>query len=134
MIEEFTFHHLGILTPSLAESVERYVTTFHYTKKSPLLEIPKSAISVCCLERSDAPRIELIQPHDPESPLSKRTASGGYHLAWSVPDIEVAIPRLEVEGYHAMSIFNSSLWEGARCVFLVSPQQELVELVENPVS
>ena len=120
----------------MKDSVRRYVATFDYMQKSSIVQIPSSGISVCCLELTGSPRVELIEPSDPGSPLGRRAASGtgGYHLAWAVPSLESAISRLEAEGFHSMQIFESTLWEDARCVFVVSQEQELVELIERPES
>ena len=63
--------------------------------------------------------------------MARRTRPGGYHLAWSVPEIESAVSTLEGDGYHSMNVFTSTLWDNARCVFLVSPEEELLEFVEG---
>jgi len=134
MKAEYSFHHIGILTPSIKEAIRLYVATFHYAETSTVIAIPTPGILVSSLEREGSPRIELIEPTDKESPLGKRALSGtgGYHLGWSVPDLKSAQVDLEENGFHGMAPFTSSLWENSRCLFMVGPNQELIEFIENP--
>ncbi len=131
-----TFHHIGILTRNLEESLHLYREVFHYKLIAGPLRIAELDIQVACLERPDAPRIELIQPFNPASTLGRMAvgASTGYHLAWEVADLDDARSRLGNRGFHALPAFESALWNGARCAFLVGPTNELVEFVEQPSS
>jgi catechol 2,3-dioxygenase-like lactoylglutathione lyase family enzyme len=128
-----TFHHIGILTRNLEESLHLYREGFHYTLVTDPLRIEQLDIQVACLERENAPRIELVQPFNPASTLGRMAvgASTGYHLAWQVDDLETALARLGNRGFHALPAFTSALWNDARCAFSVGPTNELVEFVEQ---
>lgn len=131
-----TFHHIGILTRNLEESLHLYREGFHYTLIKNPLRIEQLDIQVACLERDNAPRIELVQPFNPASTLGRMAvgASTGYHLAWEVDDLEAALAHLGNSGFHALPTFTSALWKGAHCAFSVGPTNELVEFVERPPS
>jgi catechol 2,3-dioxygenase-like lactoylglutathione lyase family enzyme len=128
-----TFHHIGILTRNLEESLHLYQEVFHYKRITGPIRIGELDIQVAHLEHDNAPRVELVQPLNPASTLGRMAvgASTGYHLAWEVVDLDDARQRLGNIGFHALPTFASSLWNGARCAFSVGPTQELVELVER---
>lgn len=133
MLPSHSFHHIGILTRDLGESLNLYERVFLYERKVEGLAIPELEIQVACLERADAPRIELIQPMNPNSTLGRMAigTASGYHLAWAVEDLEAACAELGTNGFHALPFFESALWNGARCGFSIGPTNELVEFVEG---
>ena len=126
------FHHIGVLTLDLRETLRLYVAIYNYNPGPPALEIEEQEILVCSLERPGCPRIELIQPLKRDSTIGRLAAKGttGYHLAWSVPSLDDACASLDNLGFHALLPFNSPLWEGRLCRFCAGPGGELVEFIE----
>ena len=137
MPDRTAFHHIGILTRNLEESLHLYDAVFRYKLISGPKRIAELDIQVACLECDKAPRIELVQPLNPASTLGRMTvgASTGYHLAWEVEDLDATRTHLGTMGFHALPVFSSLLWSGRRCGFSVGPTNELVEFVErSPLS
>lgn len=125
-------HHMGILTRDLNASLGLYRKAFHYVQMTHVLPMAGLGIRACVMERPGAPRLELIEPVDPGSRLGQMALAGttGYHLAWAVPSLQAATAALAEEGFHALPVFPSPLWEGLSCCFAIGPANELVELLQ----
>lgn len=128
------FHHLGVLCHQAEAPSRSFVLTFGYTPDGPVLELPGLDIRVRSLSASGKPAVELIQPLKADSSLGRMLAAGttGYHLAWSVPDLDHALAQSVHDGFHALPVFTSPLWNGARCAFILDEARTLFELIENP--
>ena len=83
-----------------------------------------------------APKVELLETDDPESPVGRFLASRGpglHHLAFEVSDLEAAIARVEALGVRRLGEPRAGA-DGKRIVFL-HPKDTggvLVELLETP--
>ena len=91
-----TFHHLGVLCHRLEKASSSFVVTFGYTPDGPAFDLPAIGIRVRSLSASGKPAVELIQPLKADSSLGRMLASGttGYHLAWSVSDLDQALATI----------------------------------------
>ena len=83
-----------------------------------------------------APKVELLETDDPESPVGRFLASRGpgiHHLAFEVPDLEAAVARVDALGLRRLGEPRPGA-DGKRIVFL-HPKDTggvLVEILETP--
>jgi hypothetical protein len=128
-----TFHHIGILTDNIDRVVENYTNLLGKVYVSPIQIIVSQQVNVCFIQISDSSFIELVQPISDKSIvynlLKKKTSF--YHMAYIIEDILSEIDRLEKTGFKALEIFNSEVFQNKRCVFIVSPDAHLIELIEK---
>ena len=91
-------HHVAVVVSDLDEALARYRglgfaggERFH---------LPEQAVEVATF-RSGCGWIELIHPTDPEGPIARYLAKRGegmHHVAYAVPDLELALKGLEAAG------------------------------------
>ncbi len=95
--------HLGIAVRTLEEGLRFYEQVLGM-KASHVESIGIELVNVAMLPAgtdAHASRIELLEPSDPESTISKfldKRGAGLHHLALRVDDLDAAIARLQSEG------------------------------------
>jgi len=127
-------HHLGRLVHSIEESYKVYFKTFsNLSSEYQVFDIKSQKVKVSFMQIEDQFCIELIEPY-PENKALLKLANKGvtyYHIGYTVEDINTELARLEAIGYKKMSIFKSEAFEHRKCCFLLSPTNELIELIEK---
>lgn len=123
--------HVGIAVPSIADALSFYRDVLGLAPGAP--ESADGA-TVVSLPLGDA-EIELLEPHDPESPLGKFLAKRGpgiHHLCYRVPDLDRALERCRAAGYRLVDEVPRRGAGGCRVAF-VHPKATagiLLELTE----
>ncbi len=94
-------NHVGIATPSIAQSIETYRTLLGATVIGEPFDLPAQGVKVCFID-TPSTQIELIEPYDDSSPiagfLKKNPAGGQHHVCFEVPDIHAAVADLKAKG------------------------------------
>lgn len=94
-------NHVGIATPSIADSIKLYRDTLGATEIGDRFALPAQGVWVCFIDLPNM-QIELIEPYGPESPilafLARNPAGGQHHVCFEVPNLEAAAERLEAKG------------------------------------
>ena len=142
--------HLGIAVPSLAEAVKLYEDILGL-KVSGYEVIPEEKTRVAMLPVGDS-RIEFMEPQEPQepkepqepnkpqepnSPIARFLAKHGpglHHICLRVPDLAVAVARLQQNGVKLVNPEPGVGAGGHRYVF-VHPSSAggvLLELVQAP--
>ena len=89
---------------------------------------------VCFLDKDDAPRIELLEPLDDQSPVARTLATAGvspYHICYQVDDMESAINALRSQRFLLVSgPVSACAMDNRRVAFLFQKHTGLIELVE----
>jgi methylmalonyl-CoA/ethylmalonyl-CoA epimerase len=96
--------------------------------------ITSQSVKVCFVEMESSVSIELVEPL--EKGVSQDLLKRGityYHLGYSVQDFDAALEELAELNYFHLQTFQSEVFEGRRCAFLMSPVSHLIELIEQPV-
>lgn len=128
------FHHIGVACRDIAKTKELYLSMGYMD--FPVVEDPVQHVRVCFLENESAPRIELLEPLDQESPVSRTLSMVGvspYHLCYEVKDIEEAINRLRERRFILVTgPVEAPAMDGRRIAFLFNKNNGLIEIVENP--
>lgn len=125
------FHHVGLACRDISEEVAG-LTAIGYAAEGPPIEDPIQKVRVQFFAGS-GPRIELISPTAPESPVSGILKRGTkfYHLAYEVGNIEASIELLQSAAFRATGPAAPAVaFAMRRIVFLMSKSGILVELIE----
>ena len=134
MDSELVFHHIGIACRDIDKTREFYLG-LGYTA-SPVVDDPLQHVRICFLDKEGAPRLELLQPLDDQSPVARTLATAGvtpYHFCYEVRNIDEAIAALRTKRFLLVSGPVPACALGDRRIaFLYNKNNGLIELVENP--
>ena len=129
-------NHVGIATPSIAQSIETYRTLLGATVIGAPFDLPAQGVKVCFIDTPNT-QIELIEPYDDSSPiagfLKKNPAGGQHHVCFEVPDIHAAVADLKAKG--ATVLGEPRIGAHGTPIVFVHPKNMggvLVELMETP--
>ena len=133
MNDFLSFHHIGIACHDIAKSTSFY-TMMGYVA-SPVTEDPIQHVRVCFLEKNGAPRLELLEPLDDQSPVARTLATAGvcpYHICYEVADITASIESLRGQRFLLVNGPVPACAMGdKRIAFMFQKNTGLIELVEN---
>ena len=129
-------NHVGIATPSIAQSIETYRTLLGATVIGAPFDLPAQGVKVCFIDTPNT-QIELIEPYDDSSPiagfLKKNPAGGQHHVCFEVADIAAAVADLNAKG--ATVLGEPRIGAHGTPIVFVHPKNMggvLVELMETP--
>lgn len=128
-----TFHHVGIACRDIAKS-QVFYTSMGY-QASAVIDDPLQHVRVCFLDKEGAPRLELLEPLDDQSPVARTLVTVGvtpYHLCYEVEDIEAAMAALRHQRFLPVKEpLPACAMEGKRVAFMFQKHTGLIELVES---
>ena len=128
-----TFHHIGIACRDIDKTKAFYLLQ-GYTA-SPTVDDPLQHVRVSFLDKDGAPRLELLEPLDEQSPVSRTLANAGvtpYHMCYEVPDLDCAIAELRSQRFLLVNgPVPACALENRRIAFLFQKNTGLIELVES---
>src|SRR5229473_4094158 len=130
---EFSIDHLGVAV----KSIEAALGFYEGQLGMPVAlreTVPHEKVNVAMLP-AGGPRIELLEPTDPESVIGRFLAKRGeglHHVALRVPDLNAAVERLQKAGARLLNEPQSGAG-GHRYVFVhpTSTGGVLLELIEE---
>jgi len=135
-------NHIGVATPSIADSIAHYRDTMGATSICEPFDLPEQGVKVCFVDTPtdsgmNGTQIELIEPFDETSPinnfLEKNPAGGQHHVCFEVPDIATA--REEFEAMSKRILGPTRIGAHGTPIFFVHPkdmQGMLTEIMETP--
>ncbi len=152
-------HHIGYAVDSISDYLHGFfLQAFSPVRVSQPVADPIQRVRVCFAEMrpgsfspfggpaalsQDRPEtgsfgglIELVEPLDDDSPLRSIVGSrrgGLYHLCYEVDDLDVELSRLR--SMRCMPLARpapAAAFDNRRIVFMLTPQHDLIELVEAP--
>ena len=129
-------NHVGVATPSIAESVKLYRDVLGATNITETKAMPEQGVYVCFVDLPNS-QIELIEPLGDASPihgfLAKNPAGGQHHMCYEVPDIHTAKAEFEAMGKRVLG--EPRIGAHGTLIFFVHPrdmQGVLTEIMETP--
>ena len=129
-------NHVGVATPSIADSVALYRDLLGATRIGAPFDLPEQGVRVCFIDVPNS-QIELIEPIDDTSPiagfLAKNPAGGQHHVCFEVPDIIAARDDMKAKG--ATFLGEPRIGAHGTPIIFVHPKNMggvLVELMETP--
>ena len=135
-------NHIGVATPSIAESIAHYSDTMGATDIEEPFALPEQGVKVCFVNTPtdsgmNGTQIELIEPFDDSSPinnfLEKNPLGGQHHVCFEVPDIATAREEFEAIGKRILG--PTRIGAHGTPIFFVHPkdmQGMLTEIMETP--
>lgn len=136
-------NHIGIATPSIAESIAFYRDVMGATKIHEPFDMEEQGVKVCFVDTPAADgamngtQIELIEPLGEASTingfLAKNPLGGQHHLCFEVPDIAEA--RTYFEGIGKRILGPTRIGAHGTPIFFVHPKDMggmLTEIMETP--
>ena len=131
--EDFVFHHTGIVTDDMGQSINFFVNLGYMASKVYKDEIQKSYVTI--LSKSNSPIIELISPMNNESPAQgwvKRIGSGAYHVCFEIKNLKLNEAIIYFKSQNFIIVSKPSLspaFGGLHVVFLWGKKAGLIELI-----
>lgn len=135
-------NHIGVATPSIADSVAYYREVMGATSITEPFDLPSQGVKVCFVDTpgengTHGTQIELIEPLGPDSTLAaflaKNPAGGQHHLCYEVEDIEDA--RAWFEGLGKRILGPNRIGAHGTPIFFLHPKDmmgQLTEIMESP--
>ena len=131
-------NHVGVATPSIADSIKLYRDILGATKIGEPFDLPAQGVKVCFVDTPTA-QIELIEPYDETSPivgfLAKNPKGGQHHVCFEVADIIAARDAMRSKGATILGTGEPRIGAHGTPIIFVHPKDMggvLVELMETP--
>lgn len=137
-------NHIGVATPSIADSVAFYRDVMGATHIHTPFDLPEQGVKVCFVDTpgidgTAGTQIELIEPLPGNTSikgfLDKNPQGGQHHVCYEVPDIHVAKQWFESQGKRVLG--EPRIGAHGTLIFFVHPrdmQGVLTEIMETPKS
>jgi len=129
-------NHVGVATPSIADSVAHYRAVMGAQVVSDAFDLPAQGVRVCFVDVPNC-QIELIEPLGEESPirafLSKNPLGGQHHVCFEVADIYEAKAWFEGKGVRVLG--EPRIGAHGTPIFFLHPKDmggTLTEIMESP--
>jgi methylmalonyl-CoA/ethylmalonyl-CoA epimerase len=126
------FHHVGMACRRIAAELPE-LAVIGYVPEGPLITDPIQQVRIQFVT-GGGPRIELIEPAGPQSPLDGVLKRGSkfYHLAYEVERLDEAVEHLKSSNFNPVAAPAPATAFGMRrIVFLASATFTLIELIES---
>ncbi|WP_338468361.1 methylmalonyl-CoA epimerase [Novosphingobium sp. ZN18A2] len=135
-------NHIGVATPSIADSVAFYRDVMGATKIHDPFDLPSQGVKVCFVDTPtdsgmNGTQIELIEPLPGNTSikgfLEKNPQGGQHHMCYEVPDIHEAKAWFESQGKRVLG--EPRIGAHGTPIFFVHPRDMggiLTEIMETP--
>ncbi len=92
--------HLGIVVRSLEEGIDQWERLFGYSRSSSIVVNIRQKVKVVFLSKPSSLTIKLMEPSEPDSPVSQFARKGGglHHLCFRCDDLRSGIALLKEKG------------------------------------
>ncbi len=134
-------NHIGVATPSIADSIAFYRDVMGATKIHEPFDLPEQGVKVCFVDTPGADgalngtQIELIEPLLGNAGiaafLARNPAGGQHHVCYEVPDIHAARAWFESKGKRVLG--EPRIGAHGTLIFFVHPKDMggvLTEIME----
>jgi methylmalonyl-CoA/ethylmalonyl-CoA epimerase len=135
-------NHIGVATPSIAESIAHYRDTLGATAIADPFDMAEQGVKVCFVDTpgengTHGTQIELIEPLGPDSPIAKfiqqNPAGAQHHVCYEVEDIEDARKWFGELGKRILG--PTRIGAHGTPIFFLHPKDmmgQLTEIMETP--
>lgn len=137
-------NHIGIATPSIADSIVFYRDVLGATQIGEPFDLPEQGVKVCFVDTPtdsgmNGTQIELIEPLGESSSIlgfiAKNPQGGQHHMCYEVPDIHEAKAWFEGQGKRVLG--EPRIGAHGTPIFFVHPREMggvLTEIMETPTT
>ncbi len=136
-MDSLTLHHYGFLTSStldwLAENESLLGKPF---RVFDTIKIQSQKVDITFVEQTQGEVLtELVEPWEDNLRLHKMISKGltVYHKGFlsKVGMFDEMVKKMEEKGVHSLGAFQSEAFGNKRCVFLVSRNLGMIEIIEQ---
>ncbi len=130
------FHHIGYAVRSIQKYLDEFLDPLLCPNNisAPIID-PIQRVTVCFVEVSGGVLLELVEPLGEGSPVKsiiERTRGGLYHVCYEVDHLNAEIERFRSKKCLPLGpAVPAAAFDGRRIVFVLTPQRDLIELVES---
>jgi methylmalonyl-CoA/ethylmalonyl-CoA epimerase len=128
------FDHIGLVVPKLARGRDHLSNLLQIGTWTVEFEDPINGVSVQFGADDSGVCYEIIAPLGEDSPVARALKFGDRilnHVAYLVPDLEIAVERLGKDRCYPTGPSNPAIaYGGRRIQFFVSPLRFIIELIE----
>lgn len=130
------FHHIGYAVADIRKHLSDFMAPlFAPVRVTESVADPIQQVRVCFVELQGGTVVELVEPLGDKSPVHAYIGSrrgGIYHLCFEVDDLEAAIGSMRARRCMPLGRpVPAAAFGGRRIVFLMTPQHDLIELLES---
>jgi methylmalonyl-CoA/ethylmalonyl-CoA epimerase len=126
------FHHIGVAVFSIENAKVFYISQ-GYREVISIFD-PEQDVDVCVLRNEGMPCVELLAPHDEQSPINnilKKSGVTPYHICYEVDNMEESISLLKKSRFLPVSKPKvSNAFDNHRVCFLIKKDIGLIEIIE----
>lgn len=132
-LNTFKVHHIGCAVRSIEESLDTYVNTLGFKNISEVYRLEDIGINACFVELSEGVFIELIEPSADNSIVNNLLKKGisYYHIGYKVRGVDSVVQELLEKDFREVSSVFSPAFNNRKCVFMLTPQLQLIELIDS---
>lgn len=133
--EDLRFHHIGFVVSSIEDCAESFARGLGASWDGKITFDPIQKVRVTFLggRSSTDPLIELVEPAEPQSPVSRFLKHGGglHHLCYEVEDLEAHLDYCKSSGTIIMrSPVPAVAFNGRRIAWAITRKRLLLEFLE----
>lgn len=133
-------NHIGIATPSIADSLRMYADLYGATEVVQIGPMPEFGVSIAFLNLPNS-QLEFLEPYGENSPLSawlaKNPAGGQHHVCFEVDDIYAARDAMRAKGATLVGTGEPRIGAHGTPVIFIHPKDGggvLIELMQAPAA
>lgn len=130
------FHHVGYAVAGISDYIDAFLAPLlEPLDIGPIIEDPLQGVRITFVTVGGGVRIELIEPMDESSPVSKYLSDrrgGLYHVCYETDSLDAAIEDFRRKRCMLFSgPTPAAAFDGRRIAFFFTPQRDIIELVES---
>ena len=133
-------NHIGIATPSIADSLKLYADLYGATDVIHIGPMPEHGVSISFLNLPNS-QLEFLEPYGEDSSLSawlaKNPAGGQHHVCFEVDDIYAARDAMRAKGATLVGTGEPRIGAHGTPVSFIHPKDGggvLIELMQAPAA
>ena len=136
-MEQLSLHHYGLLTNDTAAWLaENELLLGKPYKVFDTIKISSQKVNITFVQQSAASTLtELVEPSQDNSVLQKMISKGItiYHTGYLAPAgaFDTILSSFVEKGTHALPAFHSEAFGGKRCVFVITRNMGMIEIIEQ---
>jgi len=135
MFKNLQFHHIGIATSDLENSISLYENLGYIIQGLRTVIDPIQKVELAFMFRENHPLIELVSPLDDNSPVKSilnKMRTTPYHTCYEIPIIEETIKDLKKQRFILIQKpIPAIAFNNRRIAFLFHKNFGLMELLEK---
>jgi methylmalonyl-CoA/ethylmalonyl-CoA epimerase len=136
MVDDLKLHHFGFVVSSIEKSAESFARSVaaSWDRQIILDPIQKVRVAFFRAPNSADPLLELVEPGQPDSPVSRFLEQGGglHHLCYEVSDLESHLKFCKSAGNIVIrQPVPAVAFGGRRIAWVVTKNKLLIEFLER---